>query len=60
MSENSYIARAPKIINITQREIANTKELDISNAKIQNLKGLSNFSKLEVLNLSNNEISDDS
>lgn len=60
MNANSYIARAPKIINITQREIANTKELDISSGNIQNLKGLSNFSKLEVLNLSNNEISDDS
>ena len=60
MSETSYIARAPKIINITQREIANTKELDISSASIQNLKGLSNFSKLQILNLSNNEISDDS
>ena len=60
MDARSYIARAPKIINITQREIANTKELDISNAQIQNLKGLSNFSNLEVLNLSNNEISDDS
>lgn len=60
MSESSYIARAPKIINITQREIANTKELDISSASIQNLKGLSNFSKLQILNLSNNEISDDS
>ena len=60
MDEDSYIARAPKIINITQKEIANTTELDISNAKIQNLKGLSNFSNLEVLNLSNNEVSDDS
>ena len=59
MDDGSYIARAPKIINITQKEIANTKELDISNAKIQNLKGLSNFSNLQILNLSNNEVSDD-
>ena len=60
MDDDSYIARAPKIINITQKEIANTKELDISNAKIQNLKGLSNFSNLQILNLSNNLVSDDS
>ena len=60
ISESSYIARAPYIINITQREIANTEELDISSAEIQNLKGLSNFSNLESLNVSNNNVSDDS
>ena len=60
LSNSSYIARAPKIINITQREIANVRELDISNAQIQNLKGLSNFNNIEILNLSNNEVSDDS
>ena len=57
---DSYIARAPKIINITQREIKETKELDLSSSEIQNLKGLSNFSELVTLNISNNKISDDS
>ena len=58
--KNTYIARAPYIINITQKEIANTKELDLSNFEIQKLKGLSNFYNLENLNVSNNKISDDS
>lgn len=60
MDEDSYIARAPYIINITQSEIRETTELDLSSAEIQNLKGLSNFYKLAILNISNNKISDDS
>lgn len=60
LTTNSYIARAPYIINITQKEIANIKELDISSMQIQKLKGLSNFINLQNLNLSNNKVSDDS
>ena len=55
-----YIARAPKIINITRSEIRETEVLDLSSSNIQNLKGLSNFSELTNLNLSGNEIADDS
>lgn len=60
LGKNSYIARAPYIINITQSEISNVKELDISSKEIKNLKGISNFSNLENLNTSNNKISNDS
>lgn len=60
LSNNIYIARAPYIINITRSEIRNTKELDLSSHSIQNLKGLSNFSELTNLNISGNEVSDDS
>lgn len=60
LSNGVYVARAPYIINITRSEIRNTKELDLSSASIQKLKGLSNFSELTNLNISGNEITDDS
>lgn len=60
LSKNSEMLRAPKIINITQMEVNNTRELDLSDHNITNLKGLSNFINLRILNLANNNISDDS
>lgn len=59
----TYIARAPYIINISRDIITYTKELQLTPKKgyeIENLRGLSNFSNLEDLNLSDNHISDDS
>ena len=59
-SENTYLARAPFIINIEKQQILNIMELDLSSHNISNIKGLSNFSNLNNLNLSDNNISDDS
>ena len=56
--KNIYLKRVPKIINITQSEIANTKELQLSDAEITNLRGLANFYNLNILNLSGNKITD--
>lgn len=56
--KNIYLKRAPKIINITQSEIANTKELKLSDSNITNLRGLANFYNLNILNLSGNNITD--
>lgn len=54
--KNVYLKRVPKIINITQSEIADTKELNLSDGEISNLRGLANFYNLNILNLSGNKI----
>lgn len=59
LSTTSYIARAPYIINITQSEIKNTKDLQLASGNIEKLKGLANFSNLEILNLADNKVSND-
>lgn len=58
-SSNTYIARAPYIINITQSVVKDTKELQLSNGNIEKLEGLGNFSNLTTLNLADNNISND-
>ena len=58
LQENSYIARAPFIINIEKQQILNVSELDISNHNISNIKGLSNFTYLNTLNIADNTVSD--